>query len=137
MGLGRYLSMHAQPAWGYRFNPQHYKIKNPKRKKEWEKRKTELRKKERKYCNCIIVVGIIFIDVIIKSWDYSPVHFALVILEVVVGVSWTICQSWPWTRILPISASQLARTTDVIHRHLAYCWYYFINAIINYILYIV
>jgi hypothetical protein len=38
------------------------------------------------------------------------VHFVLV-------WSWgTICQVWPWTKILPISASQVARIIGVSHQ---------------------
>jgi hypothetical protein len=32
------------------------------------------------------------------------------------GVSWTTCLGWPRTMILPISASQVARITDMIHQ---------------------
>jgi hypothetical protein len=32
-------------------------------------------------------------------------------------VSWTICLGWLWTMILLISASWVARITDVSHRH--------------------
>jgi hypothetical protein len=35
------------------------------------------------------------------------------------GVPVTICLSWPWTSILPSSASQVAKITDVRHSHLA------------------
>jgi hypothetical protein len=35
------------------------------------------------------------------------------------GVSWTIYPGWPWTLILPISASQVARITGVSHQCLA------------------
>jgi hypothetical protein len=38
----------------------------------------------------------------------TPVHFALDILQI-------ICPSWPWTTILLISASQVARITGVCH----------------------
>jgi hypothetical protein len=31
------------------------------------------------------------------------------------GILWTICPGWPWTEILPISASQVARITDINH----------------------
>jgi hypothetical protein len=34
-------------------------------------------------------------------------------------VSWTICLGWPWTMILPISTSQVARITDLSHQHTA------------------
>jgi hypothetical protein len=40
-------------------------------------------------------------------------------------VSWTICPGWLRTTILLISASWLARITDVSHRHQAY--YVFLN----------
>jgi hypothetical protein len=43
------------------------------------------------------------------------VHFALVILEVG-GVSQTICLGWPQTMILQISASPVARITNVGHQ---------------------
>jgi hypothetical protein len=46
-------------------------------------------------------------------WATPPVHFALVILEM--GVLQTICLDWPWTVILLISASQVARITGVSH----------------------
>jgi hypothetical protein len=49
------------------------------------------------------------------AWATPPVHFALVILEM--GVPWTICPGWPWTVILPISTSQVARITGVSHCH--------------------
>jgi hypothetical protein len=42
-------------------------------------------------------------------WVMPPVHFALVILEM--GVSQTICLSWPRTLILLISASQVGRAS--------------------------
>jgi hypothetical protein len=35
------------------------------------------------------------------------------------GVLWTICLSWPWTMILPISASEVARITCMSHQCLA------------------
>jgi hypothetical protein len=44
-------------------------------------------------------------------WITSPVHFALVILEM--GVSWTVYHGWPRTTHLPISASQVARIIGV------------------------
>jgi hypothetical protein len=31
-------------------------------------------------------------------------------------VWWTICLGWPWTKILPILASQIARITVVSHQ---------------------
>jgi hypothetical protein len=37
------------------------------------------------------------------------------------GISWTICLGWPWTLILPISASQVARITGMGPWHLALC----------------
>jgi hypothetical protein len=37
------------------------------------------------------------------------------------GVSWTVCMGWPWTMILLISASQVARITCMSHRCLASC----------------
>jgi hypothetical protein len=45
------------------------------------------------------------------AWVMSPVHFALVILEM--KVLWTICLGCPWTIILLVSVSQLARITGV------------------------
>jgi hypothetical protein len=42
-----------------------------------------------------------------------PVHFALVTLEM--GLSQSITPGYPWTVILPISASQVARITGVNH----------------------
>jgi hypothetical protein len=41
------------------------------------------------------------------------------------GVSQTICSDWPWIAIFPISASQLARITDVSHWHCAPCFLLF------------
>jgi hypothetical protein len=38
------------------------------------------------------------------------------------GVSWTICLGWPWTVILPISASQVAKITGVSHLCLIRTW---------------
>jgi hypothetical protein len=35
------------------------------------------------------------------------------------GVSWNICPGWPWTVILPIAVSQVARITGVNHWLLA------------------
>jgi hypothetical protein len=46
------------------------------------------------------------------TWVRPPVHFALVILEI---GSHKLCQSWPWTMILLISASQIGRITGVSH----------------------
>jgi hypothetical protein len=43
-----------------------------------------------------------------------PIHFALVALEM--GVSQTICPSWPQTSIPPISASHVARITSMRHQ---------------------
>jgi hypothetical protein len=34
-------------------------------------------------------------------------------------VLWTICLGWPWTTILPISASWVARITGISHQGLA------------------
>jgi hypothetical protein len=45
-----------------------------------------------------------------------PIHFVLVILEM--GFWRTICPGWPWTTILPISASQVARILGVGHQQL-------------------
>jgi hypothetical protein len=42
-------------------------------------------------------------------WAIPLVHFALVIFGD--GVLQTICLGWPWTAILPILASQVARIT--------------------------
>jgi hypothetical protein len=39
-------------------------------------------------------------------------------------VSWTICLGWPWTTILLISASWIARITGINHRHLARIFFY-------------
>jgi hypothetical protein len=50
-----------------------------------------------------------------NAWATTPVHFDLVILEI--GVSQTIYLGWPWTVILPISASQVARTAGMSHGH--------------------
>jgi hypothetical protein len=41
------------------------------------------------------------------------------------GVSWTICSAWPWTVILLIIASQVARITGVSH------WYLLLFAFLN------
>jgi hypothetical protein len=40
------------------------------------------------------------------------------------GISWIICQGWPWSMILPISASQVARITGVSHWHPAITKYF-------------
>jgi hypothetical protein len=39
-------------------------------------------------------------------------------------VSWTSCPGWPWTVILPISASPVTRTTSVSHWHPAICVFF-------------
>jgi hypothetical protein len=57
-----------------------------------------------------------------------PVHFALVTLEMV--VSQTLCLDWPQTAILPISTSQVARITGMIHQHPATL--YFLSLILYY-----
>jgi hypothetical protein len=51
------------------------------------------------------------------TWATSSVHFGYF----GDGVPPTIWLGWPWTMILPISASQVARITGVSHQHLAYC----------------
>jgi hypothetical protein len=53
------------------------------------------------------------------TWATTPVHFALVILEM--GVSQTISLGWSQTMILLISASQVATITGVSHWHPASC----------------
>jgi hypothetical protein len=45
------------------------------------------------------------------TWTTLPVQFSLTILEM--GVSQTMGTGWPWTAILLISASQVARITGV------------------------
>jgi hypothetical protein len=50
--------------------------------------------------------------------SHTPVHFALVILEM--GISQTICTGWTLTAILLILASQVARIIGVGHQHLTY-----------------
>jgi hypothetical protein len=47
------------------------------------------------------------------TWATALVHFALVIFED--GVSWTICLGQPQTKILLISASQVASITSMSH----------------------
>jgi hypothetical protein len=46
------------------------------------------------------------------------------------GGSRTICPGWPWTTILQISPSQVARITGVNPWHLAcyYLWYWSLNS---------
>jgi hypothetical protein len=51
------------------------------------------------------------------TWAIPSVHFALVSFWEM-RVSQTICLGWPWTAILPISASQIARITGVSHQGL-------------------
>jgi hypothetical protein len=40
-------------------------------------------------------------------------------------VLWTICQGWLWTTVLPISASQVTRITDISHQHPAHSTFFF------------
>jgi hypothetical protein len=47
------------------------------------------------------------------TWAKPPVHFALITLEMWV---WTICLGWPVTEIFLISASQVARITEMSHQ---------------------
>jgi hypothetical protein len=49
------------------------------------------------------------------AWATPLVHSAL--NEQKMGVSWTMCQDWPPTMILPILASQVARITGVSNWH--------------------
>jgi hypothetical protein len=53
------------------------------------------------------------------NWDdrYVPPCRAFVHWDV---VSETFCLDWPWTTILPISSSQVAKITGVSHQHPAY-----------------
>jgi hypothetical protein len=52
-----------------------------------------------------------------SSWAMHPRSFLSGYFEDI--VSQTICLGWPWTVVLPISASQVAKMTDMNHRCLA------------------
>jgi hypothetical protein len=47
------------------------------------------------------------------AWATPPVIFCSGYFGV--GIPWTICPGWPWTTILPISASQIARIIGMSH----------------------
>jgi hypothetical protein len=51
---------------------------------------------------------------VLYHMSHACIHFAVFILDM--GVSLAICQGWPWTSSLPISASQVARITGVSHQ---------------------
>jgi hypothetical protein len=51
------------------------------------------------------------------TWATTPVHLALVILEM--GGLVNYLPGWPQTVILPISAYQVASITGMSHQHLA------------------
>jgi hypothetical protein len=69
---------------------------------------------------CLVVVGLGFVlaKQVLCCMNHSNSPFCSGYFGV--GVSRTICPGWPQTMILPISASQVARITDVSHQHPAY-----------------
>jgi hypothetical protein len=59
---------------------------------------------------------------LLSSWDYRCEPLLPGLLRLFWSwVSRTTCLHWPWTMILLVSVSQVARITGVSHRHLAYC----------------